>query len=110
MAFDLVVTVGPQMGAASAVIEQKFMETGRGSVWRFETSASAAEQLAAEVQPGDVVLVKGSNGMRMNAVVNELRRTRAEAVESTRWMPTSRERPVGDPLPARIPGTGKHVA
>lgn len=110
LAIDLVITVGPNMGAAAAMIEHKFMEAGRGSVWRFEFSAAAAEQLAAEVQPGDVVLVKGSNGMRMNTVVNELRRTRAEAVESTRWMPTSRERPVGDPLPARIPGTGKHVA
>lgn len=110
LAPDLVVVVGPQMNAVAAVIEQQFFESGRGSVWRFDDARTAAAQLAAEVSPGDVVLVKGSNGMRMNTVVQELRSRRGEVLEFNGVMPTSRERPVGDPLPQRLAAGGKRVA
>jgi UDP-N-acetylmuramoyl-tripeptide--D-alanyl-D-alanine ligase len=98
---DLVVAVGPRMGALAEVYEEHFLETGHGAVWRFDTSEEAAAQLASEVRAGDVLLVKGSNGMKMNRVVEQLRQ-RYGTSAATSLRPTSRERPVGDPLPEII--------
>jgi len=41
-------------------------------VHHFGSSADAAAWLAAEVRPGDLVLVKGSRGMKMERVVAAL--------------------------------------
>jgi UDP-N-acetylmuramoyl-tripeptide--D-alanyl-D-alanine ligase len=44
----------------------------RQSVTHFDTSAQAAEAVAALVASGDVVLVKGSRGTRTDLVVDRL--------------------------------------
>jgi UDP-N-acetylmuramoyl-tripeptide--D-alanyl-D-alanine ligase len=98
---DLVVAVGPRMNALAEVYEEHFLETGHGAVWRFGTSEEAAAQLANEVRAGDVLLVKGSNGMKMSRVVEQLRQRYGNKA-ATSLRPTSRERPVGDPLPEVI--------
>ncbi|MBK8206201.1 MAG: UDP-N-acetylmuramoyl-tripeptide--D-alanyl-D-alanine ligase [Planctomycetes bacterium] len=97
-AVDLVVAVGKRMRALAEIYEEHFLETGKGAVWRFDTSEEAAEHVIAELRAGDVLLVKGSNGMKMNRLVAALRKQHgAAAPEPLR--PTRRERPVGDPLP-----------
>lgn len=42
------------------------------AVWHSTTSEEAAEQAAAVVRPGDLVLVKGSRGIRTDVVVDRL--------------------------------------
>lgn len=94
---DLVVAVGRRMRVLAEILDEQFLESGRGAVWRFDSAAEAAPHVAAEVRKGDVVLVKGSNGMKMNAVVQQISRHHGSEHEPLR--PTCRERPVGDPLP-----------
>ncbi|KND47429.1 MAG: UDP-N-acetylmuramoyl-tripeptide--D-alanyl-D-alanine ligase [Parcubacteria bacterium C7867-004] len=67
---DLIVTVGSR---AKAICEAA-RATGRSDedCISFDTSTEAAEALAARVQEGDVVLVKGSQGVRMERVVEAL--------------------------------------
>lgn len=106
---DLVVAVGPQMKALAEVFNEHFLEAGYGSVWHFDDSEQAAQHLLAEVRAGDVMLVKGSNGMRMNGVVQSFReKYDRESLMPLR--PTRRERPVGDPLPQAIPSKRKPAA
>lgn len=100
-AVDLVVAIGARMAALAEVYEEHFLETGSGAVWRFATAEEAAAALVDEVQDGDVLLVKGSNGMKMGGIANALRDRYGETM-SERMQPTSRERPVGDPLPELI--------
>jgi UDP-N-acetylmuramoyl-tripeptide--D-alanyl-D-alanine ligase len=95
---DLVIAVGRRMRALAEVYEEHFLEARRGSVWRCDSADDAAEHLLAEVRTGDVVLVKGSHGMKMNRVLDALT-TRFGRPETQSIRPTSRERPVGDPLP-----------
>jgi UDP-N-acetylmuramyl pentapeptide synthase len=95
---DLVIAVGRRMRALAEVYEEHFLEARRGSVWRCDSADEAAEHLLAEVRTGDVVLVKGSHGMKMNRVLDALT-TRFGRPETQSIRPTSRERPVGDPLP-----------
>lgn len=94
---DLVVAVGRRMRAFAEVFDEQFLESGKGAVWRFDSASEAAPHIAAELRHGDVLLVKGSNGMKMNTIVRELEKARATQPEPLR--PTCRERPVGDPLP-----------
>lgn len=106
---DLVVAVGAHMKALADVFNEHFLEAGRGCVWHFDDSEQAAEHLLAEVRAGDVMLVKGSNGMKMNRVVEAFRkRYDREAIMPLR--PTRRERPVGDPLPEMIHSSRKPAA
>jgi UDP-N-acetylmuramoyl-tripeptide--D-alanyl-D-alanine ligase len=96
-AIDLIVAVGREMQAIADIFDEHFMQRGHGSVWRFERAEDAAPHLLEECRRGDVLLVKGSNGMKMNRIVEAFRKHYEGDVPVIR--PTLRERPVGDPLP-----------
>jgi UDP-N-acetylmuramoyl-tripeptide--D-alanyl-D-alanine ligase len=64
---DLVFLNGPQMEA----LWEKLPPSRRGA--HAQTSAEVAPQLLAELRAGDVVLVKGSLGSRMAAIVDALK-------------------------------------
>jgi UDP-N-acetylmuramoyl-tripeptide--D-alanyl-D-alanine ligase len=106
---DLVVAVGPQMQALADIFDEHFMEIGHGCVWRFASSEDAAAHLLAECRRGDVLLVKGSNGMKMNRIVDAFRK-HYHGDDLTVLKPTRRERPVGDPLPDILEAARKPAA
>lgn len=69
--WDLLVAVGPLAvfiaeGAAAAGME-------KAAIHLFPDSDAAAERIADIVRPGDLVLVKGSRGMRTEKIVSRLR-------------------------------------
>jgi len=72
----LLVTVGP---APARVLGDAAVAAGlSASAWvHADTSAEAASRVAALVQPGDLVLVKGSRGTRTDLVVDRLLETGA---------------------------------
>ncbi len=69
-ACDLFVAVGPQMGLAA----EEAIAAGlpKDKVERFSTSVEAGRYLDANIQKGDVVLVKGSQSMRMEKAVKDI--------------------------------------
>jgi len=97
------------MRALADIFDEHFYEIGRGSVWRFDTSEQAAAHLLEECRRGDLLLVKGSNGMKMNRIVEAFRK-RYEGENPMPLKPTLRERPVGDPLPERLESQRKPAA
>ncbi|MGH6872363.1 MAG: UDP-N-acetylmuramoylalanyl-D-glutamyl-2,6-diaminopimelate--D-alanyl-D-alanine ligase [Rhizomicrobium sp.] len=64
---DLVFANGPQMKALWDALP-----ASRRGAWG-GTSSDIASKVAREIAPGDVVLVKGSNGSRMNVIVDALK-------------------------------------
>jgi UDP-N-acetylmuramoyl-tripeptide--D-alanyl-D-alanine ligase len=74
-AVDIVHCAGPRMGHLWAALPAG--QRGR----RADTAAELGDDLAALVQPGDVVLVKGSLGVRLGPLVAALRNMGAAAPE-----------------------------
>ena len=67
-ALDLIVAVGP----LSARAADSARAAGAKEVRHFPDSAAAAAYVASAVRPGDLVLVKGSRGMKMEKVVQAM--------------------------------------
>ena len=72
---DLLVTVGPRAKfiadeAATRGIEGRVLS--KDQILRFEDSAEAGEALASLIKKGDLVLVKGSQSMRMEKAVEKI--------------------------------------
>lgn len=65
---DLFVGVGPRHATAVAAARGAGLEASR----HFDDSEQAAEYLAGEARRGDLVLVKGSRGIRMERVIEKL--------------------------------------
>ncbi len=64
---DFALLVGPEMAALASALE------GRVDFVHVADAASARERAVALVRPGDAVLVKGSNGIGLAAVVTALK-------------------------------------
>lgn len=76
---DLLVTVGVRArrvaeGALEAGMSEK-------NVMQFDDAVAAGKELQNLIAPGDILLVKGSQGMRMERIVEELMREPARAEE-----------------------------
>ncbi len=67
---DLLITVGPR----ARIIAQEAMAVGLPPhrVWNCGSNQEAIEVLRQILEPGDVVLVKGSRGLHMEEIVNAL--------------------------------------
>jgi UDP-N-acetylmuramoyl-tripeptide--D-alanyl-D-alanine ligase len=68
------VAVGPEMGVAVAAARETHGDGRDASVLTAPDSASAATLICDIVRPGDVVLVKGSRGLRMERIIEALER------------------------------------
>jgi UDP-N-acetylmuramoyl-tripeptide--D-alanyl-D-alanine ligase len=67
---DVLLTVGFRArDIAEAALDQGFSD---GAIFQYEDAPKAGEELAAMLQPGDIVLVKGSQSMRMERVVENI--------------------------------------
>jgi len=71
---DLFVAVGPRSARAAAAARAAAEGAAAGTleVRHFPDSEEAARFLSAEARPGDLVLVKGSRGIKMERVVQAL--------------------------------------
>ncbi len=74
---DLLVTVGVRArGIAAGALKSGLPET---SIVQFERGSDAADYLLKEIKKGDVILIKGSQGMRLERVVAALMKDPADA-------------------------------
>ena len=75
---DVVITVGLR---ANKYIAESAIASGmkKSQVLKFENSVDAGKELAKILKPGDVVLVKGSQSIRMEKTVEEVLKNREEA-------------------------------
>ena len=65
---DLVLTVGDKAGSIGDALEEHFEQSGHGAVWRCRDAGEAAAELMRELGDGDVVLLKGSHGMKLERI------------------------------------------
>jgi UDP-N-acetylmuramoyl-tripeptide--D-alanyl-D-alanine ligase len=67
---ELLVTVGP----LGRTIGEEARDAGMAAtaIHQVETNAEAVALVRRLVQPGDVILIKGSRGLRMEQIVTEL--------------------------------------
>ena len=70
-AWDMLITVGP----ISLHMAEGALQAGmnQAQIVSFENSDKAADQVASFLEPGDVVLVKGSRGIKMDKIVAKLK-------------------------------------
>jgi len=74
---DLLITVGIRArGIAEAALEAGMSEK---NILQYEESTKAGAELQNLLKPGDIVLIKGSQGMRMEKVVEEIMNNPEEA-------------------------------
>ncbi|MEK7124817.1 MAG: UDP-N-acetylmuramoyl-tripeptide--D-alanyl-D-alanine ligase [Patescibacteria group bacterium] len=66
---DVLVCVGEKAKLIAEAAEKKMPS---GSVFQFHTSEAAKPKVQELVQEGDIILVKGSQGMRMERIVEEI--------------------------------------
>lgn len=69
---DILFLVGDEMVFAKAEAEKSRKKSGQDLFW-FDDSAAAAKKVEQILQPGDVVLIKGSRGVKMEVVVEEIK-------------------------------------
>ncbi len=69
---DMVFLVGDEMVFAREELEKKKFILGQNLFW-FETSDDAKLKIQAVLEPGDAVLIKGSRGVRMDKIVEEVK-------------------------------------
>jgi UDP-N-acetylmuramoyl-tripeptide--D-alanyl-D-alanine ligase len=74
---DLVFTAGPYMARAYFAAPESIRGAHR------PTAAELEEAVLAAIRPGDVVMVKGSNGSRMGAIVAALRKKSASTANAS---------------------------
>lgn len=81
LACNILVTVGLRArDIAKGALENNFSEK---NIFQFETSAEAAKPIEDMVQKGDLILVKGSQGARMEKIVEEIM---AHPEEKEKWL------------------------
>jgi UDP-N-acetylmuramoyl-tripeptide--D-alanyl-D-alanine ligase len=70
-ALDYLIFVGPRSNESSrAASGEGFL---KGKIFSVEDSPAAAELLSGLIEPGDSVLIKGSNNMKMGRIVRDLK-------------------------------------
>ena len=73
LGIDCMVTVGQLAGLAAAEAEKAGMKAG--AIFKCTDTPEAVDRLKALVGEGDVILVKGSRGMRMEEIISGLLKT-----------------------------------
>ncbi len=66
---DLLVCVGAR---AKFIADSAFNQMSAGNIYKFDTSEEAKLKVKELIKEGDVILVKGSQGMRMEKIVEEI--------------------------------------
>jgi UDP-N-acetylmuramoyl-tripeptide--D-alanyl-D-alanine ligase len=74
---DLFFSVGSRMGIAVRELEK--FGFAKEKIFSFESPIDAAGALAQKIKPGDLILVKGSQGMRMEKIVEKIMEDPAQA-------------------------------
>ncbi|MBI2064185.1 MAG: hypothetical protein HYT66_00525, partial [Candidatus Yanofskybacteria bacterium] len=67
--FDILVTVGSR---AKFIAESAANQMPMENIHKFETSDEAKAKVKELIKEGDLILVKGSQGMRMEKIVEEI--------------------------------------
>jgi UDP-N-acetylmuramoyl-tripeptide--D-alanyl-D-alanine ligase len=73
---DIFVAVGERMKAASS--ELIAMGFPSANIFQFDDADSAGEKIKQLIKPGDFILVKGSQGMRMEKIVEKIIKNQSE--------------------------------